>query len=118
MPSKNRDVASLADMVQAIGYIQTFTANLAADDYFNDMRTISAVERQFTILGEASGRISDAFRQAHPTLDWRRIIGLRNIVTHRYDDVDQDILWNIIQAELPALLAQIEAVLPGDGASR
>lgn len=82
MQSNNRDIASVWDMVQAIRYIQSFTANLSFEDYFNDIRTISAVERQFEILGEATRRISEEFRQAYPAIDWRRIIGLRNILIH------------------------------------
>lgn len=45
MQSNNRDVASVWDMTQAIQYIQTFTNDLTFDEYLNDIRTISAVER-------------------------------------------------------------------------
>ncbi|WP_088892884.1 HepT-like ribonuclease domain-containing protein [Leptolyngbya ohadii] len=112
MQSSNRDIASVWDMVQAIRYIQTFTANLSFEAYLNDIRTISAVERQFEILGEAARRISGEFRQAHSAIDWQRIVGLRNIVIHRYDDVNQDVLWTIIQSELPPLQTQLESLLP------
>lgn len=112
MQSNNRDVASIWDMVQAVRYIQSFTENLSFEEYLNDIRTVSAVERQFEILGEAARRISEEFRQAHTEIDWQRIVGLRNIVIHRYDEVDQDILWTIIHSELPPLLTQIEPLLP------
>ena len=72
----------------------------------------SAVERQLEILGEAGGRISEEFRQAHPAIDWRTIVGLRNILIHRYDQIQQDILWNIVATELVNLLAQLEPLLP------
>ncbi|HEY9619245.1 MAG TPA: HepT-like ribonuclease domain-containing protein [Crinalium sp.] len=112
MQSNNRDVASVWDMVQAIRYIQAFTANLAFEEYLDDIRTRSAVERQFEILGEAARRVSEDFRQAYPAIDWQRIVGLRNIVIHRYDEVDQDILWTIIHSELTPLLTQLEPLLP------
>ncbi|NJP09256.1 MAG: DUF86 domain-containing protein [Leptolyngbyaceae cyanobacterium RU_5_1] len=112
MQSNNRDIASVWDIVQAIRYIQSFTANLSFEDYLNDIRTISAVERQFEILGEAARRISEEFRQVYLAIDWQRIVGLRNIVIHRYDEVDQDILWMIIHSELAPLLTQLEALLP------
>ena len=83
MPSNNRDIASVWDMTQAIRHIQPFTHGLTFDEYLNDIRTISAVERQFEVLGEAARRISTEFRQAHPTIDWQCIVGLRNIVAHR-----------------------------------
>jgi uncharacterized protein with HEPN domain len=111
MQSSNRDLASVWDMVQAIRYIQTFTKDLSFEEYLNDVRTTSAVERQFEILGEAARRISEEFRQTHRAIDWQRIIGLRNIVIHRYDEVDQDILWAIVGSELAPLLSQLEPLL-------
>jgi uncharacterized protein with HEPN domain len=60
MQSNNRDIASVWDMTQAIRRIQAFTNGLTFDGYLNDIRTVSAVERQFEVLGEAarSRRIS------------------------------------------------------------
>jgi uncharacterized protein with HEPN domain len=112
MPANNRDIASVWDMVRAIRYIQSFTENLSFEEYLDDIRTISAVERQFEVLGEAARRISDEFRQTHSGIDWQRVVGLRNIVIHRYDEVDQDILWRIIRGELDPLLIRIESLLP------
>jgi uncharacterized protein with HEPN domain len=112
MQSSNCDVASVWDMVQAIRYIQTFTKDLSFEEYLDDVRTMSAVERQFEILGEAARRISEEFRQTHLAIDWQRIVGLRNIVIHRYDEVNQDILWAIAVSELAPLLSQLEPLLP------
>lgn len=73
MQSNNRDIASVWDMVQATRYIQAFTENISFETYLNDIRTVSAVERQFEILGEAARRISEEFRQIHSRIDWQRI---------------------------------------------
>ncbi len=112
MQLTNRDVASVWDMTQAIQRIQIFTDSLTFDEYLKDIRTISAVERQFEVLGEAARRVSIEFQQAHCDIDWQRIIGLRNIIAHRYDEVRQEILWTIIDSELTPLLTQLEALLP------
>jgi uncharacterized protein with HEPN domain len=111
MQSSNRDLASVWDMVQAVRYIQTFTKDLSFEEYLSDIRTISAVERQFEILGEAARRVSAEFRQTHGAIDWQRVVGLRNIVIHRYDEVNQDILWAIARSELAPLLVQLEPLL-------
>ncbi|MGF1478473.1 MAG: DUF86 domain-containing protein [Cyanophyceae cyanobacterium] len=112
MQPNNRDVASVWDMTQAIQRIQSFTNGLTFDEYLNDIRTVSAVERQFEVLGEAAPRISTEFQYAYPDIDWQRTISLRNIIAHRYDEVRQEILWTIICSELTPLLAQLEALLP------
>jgi uncharacterized protein with HEPN domain len=112
MQSSNRDAASVWDMTRAIKYIQSFTKDATFEEYINNALIISAVERQFEVLGEAARRISNEFRQAYPAIDWQRVIGLRNIVAHRYDEVRQDILWAIIHSELALLLIQLESILP------
>jgi uncharacterized protein with HEPN domain len=73
-----------------------------------------AVERGLEILGEAARRLSEEFRQAYPEIDWRNVIGLRNVIVHRYEQVQQEQIWAIAITELPALLAQLEPLLPHD----
>ncbi|WP_289500116.1 HepT-like ribonuclease domain-containing protein [Gloeocapsopsis sp. IPPAS B-1203] len=92
MQASNRDAAALWDMISAVRRIQEFTANLSFENYQESLLIQSAVERQLEILGEAAGRVSEAFRCTHSEIDWRRIVGLRNILIHRYDEIQQDIL--------------------------
>lgn len=80
MQANNFDAGFLWDMIQAIQRIQEFTTTLSYDNYLDSLLIQSAVERQLEILGEAARRLSDEFRQAHPEIAWRRIIGLRNIL--------------------------------------
>lgn len=87
MQANNRDAASIWDLVQAIQRIQAFTADLSFDDYQASLLIQSAVERQLEILGEAASRVSESLRQTHPAIDWRRIVGLRNMIIHRYDEI-------------------------------
>ena len=112
MQANNRDAASLWDMVQAIRRLQAFTTGVTFDDYQASILIQSAVERQLEILGEAAGRVSDGLRQTHPEIDWRRTVGLRNIIIHRYDEIQQDIIWSIITTELATLLTQLQPLLP------
>jgi uncharacterized protein with HEPN domain len=112
MQANNRDAASIWDMVQAIRRIQEFTAGLSFDDYQASILIQSAVERQLEILGEAAARVSETLRQTYPEIHWRRTVGLRNIIIHRYDEIQQDIIWNIITTELATLLTQLQPLLP------
>jgi uncharacterized protein with HEPN domain len=114
MQANNRDSASLWDMVQAIRLIQEFVTSLSYKDYLNSRRDQMAVERGLEILGEAARRLSEEFQQAHPEIDWRNVIGLRNVIVHRYEQVQQERIWAIAITELPALLAKLEPLLPLD----
>lgn len=69
------------------------------------------MERELEILGEAARRVSNEFQQAHPEIDWRNTIGLRNVIAHRYDQVDQEIVWRIVVSGLPTLSEQLEVLI-------
>ncbi|MGG6266878.1 HepT-like ribonuclease domain-containing protein [Leptolyngbya sp. AN03gr2] len=114
MQFSDRDYAALWDMVQAIRLIQEFIAPLSYEDYLDSRRDQMAVERGLEILGEAARRVSESFQQAHPEIDWRNTIGLRNVIIHRYEQVQQDRIWAIVTVELIHLLAQLEALLPDE----
>ena len=112
MPVSVRDATSLWDMVEAIKKIHKFTLGMTEDDYFENELLQSAVERKLEILGEAARRISVEFQAEHPEIDWWNMIGLRNVIVHRYDQVRQDMIWRIIQNVLPNLLNLLEPSLP------
>jgi uncharacterized protein with HEPN domain len=112
MPSSDRDHASLWDMVQAIKLIQEFVGPLTYEEYLASRRDQMAVERGLEILGEAARRVSESFQQAHPEIDWRNTISLRNVIAHRYEQVQQDRIWAIANVELNRLLAQLEPLVP------
>lgn len=108
----DRDSGFLWDMAQAIRRILEFTQDASLEDYLASVLMQSAVERQFEVLGETARRISLEFQQAHPEIDWSNIIGLRNVIAHRYEQVRQERLWEIIGKNLPTLLIQVEGLLP------
>lgn len=107
-----RDAGSLWDMVNAIKQIQDFVAGLNYDTYLEVILIQSAVERQLEILGEAAGRVSREFRSLHPDVNWKKIIGLRNVLIHQYDEVQQEIVWGIVTLDLEPLKRQIEPLIP------
>jgi uncharacterized protein with HEPN domain len=63
------------------------------------------------VVGEAAGRVSQGIRNQHPQIAWEQIVGLRNRLIHGYDQVDHDILWAIVQNDLPPLIAELERSL-------
>jgi uncharacterized protein with HEPN domain len=110
-PSED-DLESLWDMQKAIRQIQTFTAGMSEAEYLESELVQSAVERKLEILGEAARRVSQEFQAAHPEVDWRNTIGLRNVIAHRYDRVEQDQLWRIVQTVLPDFVVLLRGLLP------
>ncbi len=110
-PSED-DLESLWDMRQAIYRVQEFIAGMSEIEYFEHVMVQSAVERQLEILGEAARRVSREFQVAHPEIDWRNTIGLRNVIAHQYDQLQQDKIWKIVKTILPNFLTLLEPLLP------
>ena len=63
-------------------------------------------------MGEAARRVSPDVQVAQTEVDWAGMIGLRNVIAHRYDQIRADRIWGMLVTELPQLLAQLEALLP------
>jgi uncharacterized protein with HEPN domain len=81
-------------------------------DYLDTDRVFAlALTKLVEIIGEAAARISEEMREAHDHIPWRPIIGTRNRLIHGYDSVDYDILWQVVDRELPVLLGQIDSLL-------
>jgi uncharacterized protein with HEPN domain len=75
-----------------------------------------ALVRLLEIVGEAAARLSESFRQNHTAIPWAQIAGLRNRLIHGYDEVDFDILWDIIQLDLPVLAKNLHEAI-GDASA-
>jgi uncharacterized protein with HEPN domain len=102
----------LFDALEAGHAIEEFVQNLTFSQYMADLRTRSAVERQFEILGEAFVRLRETDPEAYVQFPQApRMIGFRNRLTHGYDTIDQEIVWDVIERHLPALIVGLEAML-------
>ncbi|MFW6157947.1 MAG: DUF86 domain-containing protein [Planctomycetota bacterium] len=67
--------------------------------------------RLLEMVGEAAARVPRDCRERWSGIPWPEIVGLRNRLIHGYDDVDLDILWTIIQDDLPPLIAELSRIL-------
>ena len=72
-----------------------------------DARTFDAILRNLEVIGEAASQVPLAFRERHPEMPWRQIVGLRNVVVHRYFAVDPETVWTIVTDQLPSLLPRL-----------
>ena len=76
-----------------------------------DHQLTLALTRLVEIIGEASRYVSEETKQRNPQIRWKEIAGTRARLAHGYFDVDLDILWEIVTADLPPLIAQLEKVV-------
>ena len=70
-----------------------------------------ALMRELGVMGEAAGRVSRSLADAHPEIPWREITGIRHKLIHDYFEVDLDVVWRTSTENVPAVLADLEALL-------
>lgn len=85
--------------------------NRSRTDLDTDRTLNLALVRLVEVIGEAASRVPEDFRMRHSSVPWRQTIGMRHRLVHGYDTVNFDILWTIIQEDLPPLIRQLEAIL-------
>ena len=100
------------DIIQHANLVQTILENKTYDDYSNDINLRLAVERLFTIIGEAmNGLARHDPPSAKKISGYPRIIAFRNVLIHGYSQVDNEIVWDIAQSYLPTLLNEVTTLL-------
>jgi len=104
MQPDQRDAAHLWDMLDAARTAELLISDQDFAQYSNDRRTQLAVERSLEIIGEAAGRVSTSFRDAHPEIAWRQIIGQRNVLIHEYGEIKQERIWKAVRENVPQLI--------------
>lgn len=109
--SERDDRTSLEHMLQYALDAQRFTQGRARADLDSDRMFYLAVLRALEVIGEAASRVSQPLRDQHPAIPWAQIIALRNRLIHGYDAVDPDRLWQILNSDVPKLIADIRQVL-------
>ena len=102
-----RDRERLEHIIDAIYRLQSGIEKRSFDELCQDKLTYYGLVKNLEIIGEASYRLTKAFRNAHPDTPWDKIIGMRHILVHDYYNVDDNTIRYIIEDDLEPLRKQI-----------
>lgn len=112
---KNREYRDYAeDIYNDLIRILEFTEGMSFDEFMEDSKTQYAVCKALENMGEASKRIPEAIRKKFPDIPFKKMAGLRDVVTHDYDGISYDMIWEVIKKELPPLEEHLEEMLSRD----
>ncbi len=81
---------------------------MSFEEFKTDRMRQSAVIREFEIIGESVGKLPDELKMSSPDVAWQDIKAFHNLLVHEYFGVDLEIVWQVLQADLPALIRQVE----------
>jgi len=102
---------TLRQIQEAGGRLQTICAGKTLGQLQADWLATAALERFLEIVGEGVKRLPMDMRAQYPAVPWKEIAGTRDHLSHGYDDVDYQVLWDAVQKDLPVLLTTLEQML-------
>lgn len=108
----DKDRNRLIDMLSASQRAIAFVDGKSREELEANQELLAfAVVRAIEIVGEAASKISIETRSDFEDIEWHNIIGMRNRIVHDYLNVDYDIIWAVINKNLPKLIEQLENIL-------
>ena len=109
--SQRDDRVYVEHMIDTANKAIEFVAGLSREDFDNNEQLRLAVTHLLQIVGEAARRVSLDFRNAHPDIPWKAIVGMRSKVVHDYLNIDDDIVWDTVKNDLAPLISELEKTL-------
>lgn len=102
----------IGDMLDNARRTQRIVSGHTRDDFATDELFQLAILHLVQTIGEGATNVSRQTRANHPAIPWVEIISMRNLLVHRYDDVNDDVVWKTVTADLAPLIAALERMLP------
>jgi len=100
----------LDDIWEAIEKIERYTGRITQQEFFGDEKSIDAIVRNLEIIGEATNRLPEKFKNKYPHIEWKKVVGLRHRIVHDYFGIDIEIVWEILQKDLPAFKSSLKKI--------
>lgn len=111
MSVNSKDKIRILHILDAIIEIENYLEKISIDSFSENLMMVNATIRQLEIIGEASNHLTEEIKDQYKSVEWKQIIGLRNILIHEYFNVDIPLVWSVIQYDLPHFKQTIITIL-------
>lgn len=108
---KPREVAYILHIRDAILAVETYGAQHTYQQFLESPWDQAALTRHLEIIGEAASQLSIGYKNVHPEIPWRRVSDFRNVLIHEYFAIDPQLVWEIIEKDIPTLKQQIQKLI-------
>ena len=101
----------LKDILESIEKIEKYTKDFTKESFCDDVLLQDAVIRRLEIIGEAAKNIPENCKKKYPEIEWKKIAGMRDVLTHAYFGVVLERFWVVVKQDLPSLKEKIKKIL-------
>jgi uncharacterized protein with HEPN domain len=109
--TRHDDAMSLRHMLDHATEAVEMAQGRRREDLDSDRQLNLCLVRLVEVVGEAASRVTQSTRRKLAIIPWAAVVGLRNRLIHAYDKVDFNILWDVVQLDLPPLIEQLKTAL-------
>jgi len=100
----------LDDIREACEKIVRYVGRMDKDAFLGDEKTCDAVLRNLEVIGEAAKNLPADIKALCPEINWRKVVGFRDIIAHGYFGLDHAIVWEVVSQKVPELLGCIRKI--------
>lgn len=108
---KRKPIVYLHDILESIDLIESFIATIDERSFYANVEKQDAVLRRLEIIGEAVKQLPDRIRDSNPTIPWRQIAGMRDMIIHEYFGITLEMIWVVVTEDLPELKDAIQKII-------
>jgi|TARA_R110000744_G_C19082903_1_gene531463 uncharacterized protein with HEPN domain len=110
-PIKREYIFYLEDMLQSMERIEEYLVEIDFDKFSKTHIVIDATVRNFEIIGEAAKSVPINIQEKYPEIPWKKIYGLRNLISYEYFGIDYEMIWKIAKTNLPQNQIDLEKIV-------
>jgi len=101
----------LKHILDAIYRIEEYTKEVKYKDFMDKNLIQAGVMREIEIMGEATKRLTQEFKEKYPDIPWKKMAGTRDKLIHDYFGVDIDAVWHTVKQDIPALRVKVRKII-------
>ncbi len=110
-PIKRLFSVYLEDMLQSMARIEEYLDDIDFIAFKTNYMLVDATIRNFEIIGEAAKNIPPKIQEKYPEIPWKKMYGLRNLISHEYFGIDYEMIWEIAKRNLPQNQKDLKKIL-------